>query len=135
MHDEALHQGYADFLQSFPWDYYSTVSFRTPRKDAARAAQVVWEGMSALGASRAFLAVETGRATGRIHVHALSRHTSSDLRPTTFRQWRYHFKRHGRSTVEVARDPGVVASYCAKYVTKGAHFSFAGTPEAWNLDK
>lgn len=124
---------YSEFIQSFPWDFYSTVTFREPRRDPIRAAQAVSKSLSVLGASRAFIACEQHRAAN-LHVHCLSRHTfNPSLSPSSI--WLYLWKAYGRSTVETIRETSQVSSYCAKYVTKGSSFDFIGSPESWLLDK
>lgn len=131
-YDTEVTEAYAAFLQEFPWDYYSTVTFRRSRRDPIAASQVVSRSLSTLGASRGFLAVE-GHKSGFLHVHALSRHTlNPNLQASS--AYTYLFKAHGRATVEPIRDSGKVTAYCAKYVVKGNQFDFLGDPEAWLLD-
>lgn len=132
-YDTELIEAYATFIETFPWDYYSTVTFRRPRRDAIAAGQAVSRSLSTLGASRAFLAVE-GHKSGLLHVHALSRHLfHPDLQASS--AYTYLFKAHGRATVEPIRDAGKVTAYCAKYVVKGNDFDFWGDPENWLLDE
>jgi len=132
MADAEVNQAYSDFIQTVPWDYYSTVTFRSSRRDPIAASQSVCRAMSTLGATRVFLAVESHKS-GFLHCHALSRHTfNPGLRPQS--AYRYLFKAFGRTTVEPIRELGQVSAYCAKYVTKGNDYQFWGYPEAWLLD-
>ena len=132
-YDTETQAAYAELLHEYPWDFYSTVTFRKPRRDSLSAGQSVSQSLSTLGSSRAFLAVEHHQ-TGMVHVHSLSRHLyNPSLSPHA--AYRYLFKAHGRTTVEPIRDSESVTAYCAKYVTKGMEFLFEGYPENWVLDK
>ena len=132
-----LHDSYATFICSFPWDLYETVTFRRPRRDAYSAARSLFTTLySKFGAERMFVAVERFSESRDIHLHALSRHTfEKEVYPE--RIWKYLFKKYGRTSVEVPRGAYGVSLYCSKYVTKsgtGDDFYFFGDKEAWNLD-
>lgn len=132
-YDTEVRDAYSKFLQGYPWDFYSTVTFRKPRGDPLSASLAVSGKLRTLGSSRAFLAVEP-HGSGMVHVHTLSRHAFQP-KLSEYAAYRYLFKTFGRSTVEPIRDTQSVSAYCAKYVTKGMQFDFDGDPEAWVLDK
>jgi len=130
-HQLNLKLEYADFISSFPWDLYSTITFRELRKDPFYWTGRIWETFEKFNATRAFVAVEHHRAEG-IHLHLLSRHIpflaySGPL-------WKYCFKAFGRTKIEAVDSPLAVSRYCSKYVVKGNEFDFLGSPEAWKYE-
>jgi len=127
---------YADFLVTFPWDVYSTITFREKRVDSIYWSKKIFDVLTKFDATRAFVACENHQLDG-IHFHLLSRHLPcpSTLEP----MWKYCFKAFGRSKIEFLGEKGQselsVARYCAKYVVKGNRFEFMGDKSAWNFDK
>jgi len=122
---------YADYISQFPWDLYSTITYREPRKDCIYQAQRAFGVLEKFGATRAVIAVEPHRLSG-VHLHCLSRHLPA--LDSTVPLWKYCFKAFGRTTVESVGDTLAVSRYCAKYVVKENNVSFAGSPEAWLQD-
>ena len=133
-----LHQAYAQHLQNYDWDFFSTVTFKRLHRDPINAAAKVSRALDKLGCTRAFLAVERHRLDG-VHVHTLHRHIfRPELRSSSI--WKYFDKAFGFSTVSLPRAADTVAVYCAKYVTKsgdesGDTYYYYGDADAWNLDK
>ena len=139
-----LKAAYADFLQGYSWDWYSTVTVRRLRRDPIAAAAAVWSTLeSKFCATRAFVAAEGGPGHlpdedeehdgGRLHLHLLSQHYHEVGSPPVALHslWLYLFKAYGRTRVEPIRSAGQVSSYCAKYVSKGEQFNLFGEPQAW----
>lgn len=122
---------YADFIAKYPWDLYSTVTFREKRTDGLYWTKRIWQTLEKFDATRAFIACEPSQYQG-IHFHMLSRHIPALERTDSL--WKYCFKAFGRSQIEVIDSPLAVARYCSKYIVKGNEFDFKGTPEAWTLD-
>jgi len=120
-------QAYADWIQSYSWDFYSTVTFRKLRRDPLAAAGAVWDTLyNKFSGTRAFVAAEKHKLDG-VHLHMLSEHAwERGQRWDEHSLWLYFFKAFGRARVEVASSDEAVANYCAKYVTKGG-------PEAYTL--
>ncbi|MBA7712383.1 hypothetical protein ES703_121357 [subsurface metagenome] len=143
-----LTDAYSDYLQSLTWDYFATVTFEIPRRDAIRAGNSVWGVVHKAGVERAFLAVEP-HETGDLHIHGLLKlseerfsnlnYARSDLRAGgAYDLWRTVFKAFGRSKVELINTPYHVAQYCSKYVVKGTRhqdcYNFYGQAGLWQPD-
>lgn len=133
-----LREEYTSFLLSYPWDCYSTITYRRTRKDGIAAASQAWKVFERFEATRMFIAVEPHLLDG-IHLHCLSRHLSAQYRPGSNivppGLWKYCFKAFGRSRIEPISDTVQVSRYCAKYVVKGNQYEFFGFPEAWRQDR
>lgn len=122
--DERNHQeimeAYSQFIQSYDWDFFFTVTFRRERNDGIRAHEHVWSCLKSAGAHRVFIATESGRLTGRIHNHGLFAYK---CRPVNSLGCGEMFERlhrsFGRSQVSPCRSPSATAEYCSKYVMKG----------------
>ncbi|MBA7537139.1 hypothetical protein ES705_29406 [subsurface metagenome] len=128
-----IQEAYAEYLQTFSWDYYSTVTFRKLRRDSLAAAAKVWAVLDGkFSASRAFIAVERHVLDG-VHLHLLHQHYHElGLQSVrAYSMWLYLFKAFGRTTVEAIRSPEQVSTYCSKYVSKGEQFNLFGEPQAW----
>ncbi len=126
-------EAYAEYLQSFSWDFYSTVTFRRLRRDPLAAAAVVWACLyGKFLATRAFVAAERHALDG-IHLHLLHQHYHEMGRQgvKSYSIWLYLFKAFGRTTVEAIKSPEQVSSYCSKYVSKGEQFNLFGEPQSW----
>jgi len=122
----------SEWLQTYQWDYFHTVTFRNPRRDSIAALRDVGDVCSEYS-SRAFIAAEP-HFSGFLHVHAIT-FQDPDMRPY-YLPWtieeRYR-KRFGISAVQAVRGQEEVATYCSKYVTKGrAQYEFLGAPYYWN---
>ena len=132
MGTEELREAYATLIHDQDWDFYSTVTYRVPRRDGIRAARRYWDVLEKkFDADRAFVAVESHRLDG-IHLHALSRHA---LRPSLQAQtlWRYCFKAFGRYSAEEPRcaSTALVSWYCSKYVVKGGEDNYHFFGDSW----
>lgn len=127
----SLKLDYGDFISTFPWDVYGTITFRQKRVDSIYWAGRIWQALSRFGASRAVIAVEPHTYEG-IHLHTLSRHSDGPVMLS--RLWAYSFKSFGRSSFEAVDSVLSVSRYCAKYVVKGNVVEFEGRPEAWTYD-
>ena len=127
---------YADFISSFRWDDYATVTFRKSRYDAIYWSNKVAKTFERFGATREVVCVEPNRLDG-IHIHSLIRFGLSDVQTasqTRARLWKYCFKAYGRTQIEAVNDVLAVSRYCAKYVVKGNVVHFGGLTDAWNRD-
>lgn len=131
---------YAEFLQSFEWDYFATITFKHERHDTLKAISDVWEFLNAKPVqpvSRAFLAAEPHQ-TGALHLHGLLlANFNTTWRPLPeARHLQYILdKRFGRSRIEAAREDGAVTNYCSKYVVKNNNlydYAFLGSQEFWH---
>lgn len=131
-YDCDLRQAYSELIHSRPWEFYSTITFRTPRHDQLSVISTLSKAFSRLEASRAFIAVEPHRMGG-VHAHCLSHHPlRKDMQAGWI--WKYMFKAFGRSSVSKIKDTqSLVTWYCAKYVTKGPdyEYGFMGNRDAW----
>lgn len=129
-------QELANWLCGQKWDYFLTVTFKTPENRPDRAVQRVKRELESYPA-RSFIASEC-HEKGDYHVHGLfhyDRYLSPeiphyDLSATTL--WGALYSRFGRSRVEVVKSPLAVTLYCAKYVTKElSDYDVAGSPRHW----
>lgn len=128
-----IQDAYAEYLQEFSWDYYSTVTFRKLRRDPLAAAASVYAVLDGkFLATRAFVAVERHVLDG-VHLHLLSQHYREvgHQAVKAYSMWLYLFKAFGRTAVEAIRSTEDVSYYCSKYVSKGEHFNLFGAPQAW----
>lgn len=135
-YDPEIRQAYSELLQQYPWDFYSTVTFRHARTNVLNASYHLQHSLERLDCTRAFIAVEK-HGSGDLHMHLLHTHAfSPQIRPESL--WKYFYKAHGRSKVEdiSAQSQAACAAYCSKYVLKsGYHYDFFGEKNAWLLDK
>lgn len=104
------------WIQGRPWQYFLTITYRTPRKmDAfyreAHRIESVLKGQSG------FLAPEEHR-TGRLHIHGLFNTYKPTSVPTSAYYWELLFRRFGRAEVKPIREIGGAIGYTTKYVTK-----------------
>lgn len=113
----ALRAAFADWLQTFDWDYFLTVTFRdpVPPYKAESSLSWVWKTLRPLNPSLTFLASEE-HASRYLHVHGLLAEGLSDLGPLPY--WQRLLKQHGRSGVSAIRSRKEVSEYVAKYLTK-----------------
>lgn len=118
-HDQ---QALADWIKSYNWDYFMTVTPRYPRKDPIAFMRDVWEELTWAPSSmvsgmpdRAFMACEPFKTHHDLHVHGLITGKDIDL-PWTIQS--ALDRRFGRSRVELCMGASQVSAYCAKYVVK-----------------
>jgi hypothetical protein len=157
LRDGKTKEAYADWLQSKPWDYFLTTTFRSPRKEPYYAIKHVWNTLKPHGIGRAFLACEPHQS-GDLHIHGIvaglmTRQSIGDggeiYVPTRYKRdgqlrldppeviWGDLFKVFGRSKVELCRSNEDVAGYCAKYVLKQQsrvcdYYGVFGGRRQWN---
>ncbi len=126
---------YADLLESLPWDYFVTQTYRHLHRDTISAPARHWEHLQEAGATRAFVAVEPHYLDG-LHLHTLARFPGKMAEATLFH--RLDLRRtlkdnFGFVTVDRIKSPEQVTNYCSKYVTKGpAAYEFFGNPGGWS---
>ena len=128
---------YSDYLQTLPWDYFATITFRRPWRDSIRAHEAVWPVLHDCGITRAFLAVERHKYPSYdCHVHGLLAGYGPEWngpKPDIWKMWENCFHRFGRNTIEDIRNPGQVAEYCSKYVIKRlSEYGFYGQKTFWH---
>jgi len=117
-----VRDGFAEFLQRWRWDYFITVSFRTPRQPfhALSTVSEVARVIKARSDGRFFLGTEL-HLNRTLHVHGLFQSTavSNVARGVTAQYlWQDFFEAFGRSQVRKVRSREAVSNYCSKYVTK-----------------
>lgn len=129
----------SDWLQTYNWDYFLTVTTRYPRKDSIAFMRDIYrqfqetdnslwsnpDGLHLPG--RIFLACEPHFLQHRLHAHGLMAGLPGMYPPKVFQK--ALDLRFGRSRVERCRNQSYVAGYCAKYVTKisdGDNYDFFG---------
>ena len=107
----------AEWLAGQEWDYFLTVTFRTPfaRHQATTALRGLRKTLARCYTERAFLAAEHHVSTD-IHLHGLWKGEERTISARDM--WFPLFRRFGRSTVSPVRSQEAVARYTAKYVTK-----------------
>ena len=144
-------EAYAEFLQTFKWESFFTVTFRKPRKEPYYAMQSVFHTLEReCSVSRAFMGVEPHQS-GDLHIHGLAagfRLEGSQFPNGVFENpiadprdmFSTLFKVYGRSKVEACRDQGRVSNYCAKYILKqqsrcADFYEFFGTKKAWECGR
>lgn len=133
----------SDWLQTYHWDYFLTVTTRWPRRDAisfmrdinaqfCESETSLWSNPDRIYLpGRIFLACEPHRYRGSLHAHGLLAGLPGLYPPKVFQK--ALDLRFGRSRVERCRNQSYVAGYCAKYVTKitdGDNYDFFGQ---WGL--
>lgn len=142
MYSLDIKESYAEFIQSFEWDYFITVTFKKPRKDKLYAIKKVWDTLYwSCHIDRAFIVAENFKGQDECHIHGL---IFSDIYPYSGRHsmyvgkqpsevWRILFENHGRSKVEAINKKNNVAAYCAKYIMKedDAEYEILGKKEHW----
>ncbi|KKM82453.1 hypothetical protein LCGC14_1319500 [marine sediment metagenome] len=130
-----VREAYSDLLQSLPWDYYITQTYRHLHRDTISAPARWWEAIQPTLPTRAFVAVEPHYLDG-IHLHCLVKFPRGDAGRSLFHRLdlrRDLRDRFGFVNVEAARTSSAVATYCAKYVTKGhLSYEFQGNPDSWS---
>ena len=137
-----VRQQYSDWLQSYNWDYFLTVTFRKPRFDAYYALKDVWHCLQDQNAAVAFLVAEPHRYAHNLHIHGLASSKAGwdPAMTLPWETWGSLFKRFGRSKVEPVNEPGAVAGYCTKYVMKSQginmadHYQAFGSKFAWQAN-
>jgi hypothetical protein len=134
---------YSQWLQTYFWDYFVTVTFRSPRKEPYYALQHVWHSLQNYNVARAFLACEPFKSGGDIHVHGIVAGRSPGWRPEVrlpWEIWQGLFNRFGRSKVELCNSLAAVSNYCTNYILKDQsssmdYYELFGDKFAWQQGK
>jgi len=135
---QRLHDTWTDWLSSFHWDHFATLTFADPRSEAsARTAFTHYtRSLSRLthGGSVGFFCGYEYGTFGRLHLHALLRTYTPQTRfgrcgrPPASKAlsdkvvWETWFERFGRATVVSYDRRRGAAGYVSKYVTKRLAF-------------
>lgn len=141
----AVHLAWTDWLSTFHWDHFATLTFREPRSEAS--ARRAFEGyvrsvrsLTHGGSVGYFVGYEYG-TFGRLHLHALMR--TSSPQPDLFTSrcsrasealpsetlWKVWWERYGRATVSDYDPKRGAAGYVSKYVTKALAYYDLDNPE------
>jgi len=130
----------SNWIQSYSWDYFLTVTTRTPRTDPLALMRDTWDFLSSENTKmwsmsddlklpyRAFLACEPHAFSHRLHVHGMLKGYKGIMDHKWLQEGLN--ERFGFSRVESCRSLGDVADYCSKYVTKwtdGDNYDFFGS--------
>jgi len=113
----------AEWLQSsrFDFQHFATLTFKKPKDNPLRALESFkwWCNVCFENAADtvAFAAVETFKASDSTHIHAIIQSDNFWRK----RGWRLWHQFMGRARIEPIASVGLVAGYCAKYVTKEVH--------------
>jgi hypothetical protein len=113
----------SDWIQSYQWDYFVTVTPRRPRRDSIAFLRDLSYNLKKgpSNCKRAFLAAEPFRFQHNLHVHGLVALGNENVYYGYSQPWQFEFdfrRQFGISRVEKIRGRHQVAEYCAKYVTK-----------------
>ena len=115
-----VRDAFGDWLGTFPWTYFLTVTFREPRQPNHALSTVRQVGKVVRRHSRGGLFLGTELHVSRtLHVHGLldaPRGANLFLR---YALWRSLFDAFGRSEVREVQSREAVSNYVSKYVTKG----------------
>jgi len=135
---QQLHNTWTDWLSSFHWDHFATLTFADPRSEhSARTAFTHYirslTRLTVGGTVGYFCGYEYG-TYGRLHLHALLRTSTPQTRlgpggrarassalPTD-QVWRQWYDTFGRATVVPYDRKRGAAGYVSKYVTKRLAF-------------
>lgn len=114
-----IRQAYSDFLGSYEWSDFFTITFRAPRRDMYAALRDCEDWAHRGGIARTFMACEP-HTTGMLHVHGLAyvNWPGDSVSGLSYDAWHTAFRRFGRSKFERCRSHEDVTGYCSKYVTK-----------------
>lgn len=129
----------SEWIQTYSWRYFITVTNRRPRKDAISFMRDInqtltdretelWSDPDGMHLpSRLFIACEPHRYQDNLHAHGLCNGLDSLYSPRIMQKALQ--KRFGRSDVSLIRTRNDVATYCSKYVTKwkdGDNYDYFG---------
>lgn len=133
-------EGYADFLKSYNWDYFMTVTFEKPRLDPYYAMKTVYNTLEKNNVARAFMGCERFKTGGdELHIHGLVSGPPVGWKPEINMPWEIWedlFEKHGRSKIEAANSQEAVSGYCSKYILKDQskvmdYYDFFGSKLSW----
>jgi len=117
----------ADWIKSYNWDYFLTVTPRNPRKDPIAFMRDTWARLGEVkgfGIDRGFMACEPFKTHHDLHIHGLIAGSDIELPWMIQATLDDHI---GRSRVELAMGASQVSAYCAKYVVKDQN------SDHWNM--
>jgi len=123
VHEQELKDGWAAFLSRYRWDYFLTVTFKSPRLPNHAQSTLLQIGrvIESRTAGRYFLGSEL-HVSRMLHVHGLLQAPhitdTSATRAVANRLWRSFREQFGRSQVRPVRSVEAVRDYCTKYCTK-----------------
>ena len=117
---EEVRDAFGNWLSTFDWDYFITVTFREARHPhhALSTVRQVGKVIRRHSDGRLFLGTEL-HINRTLHVHGL---LSPVKRPNDFLQyalWNSLFTAFGRTEVRRVQSREAVSNYVSKYVTKG----------------
>jgi len=115
-----VRDAFGTWLATFYWDYFITVTFRSPRHPhhAISTVNQIGKVIRRHSAGRLFLGTEL-HINRTLHVHGLLQAAG---RPNAFMEyaiWSSLFDSFGRSEVRRVQSREAVSNYVSKYVTKG----------------
>lgn len=115
----AAQGAWGEWLATYDWDWFGTVSFRLPRRDPILSIRAFEKVLKPFPVARAFVGAERHRS-GDVHLHCLLAFPDIALPGPTGRDlWSAFFRRLGRSSFEVPRNIKSATEYCTKYCVKG----------------
>ena len=140
--ESPLGEELSTWLQSYPWDYFFTITNRRPRRDAIAFMRDIERTTGDDCYARMFIACEPHKFNHNLHAHgilSLSEPASlpwrgANYRPTTGEFWDEWYHRFGRTRVEPVLSRADVTNYCVKYVTKltgGDNYDYYGGQLDW----
>jgi len=115
-----VRDAFSDWLETFNFTLFITVTFRTPRHPhhALSTVRQVGKVVRRHSAGRLFLGTELHHSR-MLHVHGLLRPLGRANQFMEYALWRSLFDAFGRSEVRKVRSSEAVSDYVSKYVTKG----------------
>jgi len=123
----------AEWLQTYHWDYFLTITSKYPRHDSIAFMRDAWDYMSRPwfgNVGRAFFACEPHKFSRNLHIHAIVAFNDDfDRCNLPWEVERGLNSKFGRSRVELVKGQDMVSSYCTKYATKytdGDNYDFFG---------
>ena len=134
----AIRRDYAGWLMEYNWDYFLTVTYRSPRREPYYALKHVWHELEEHSVGRAFLGVEPHQS-GDLHIHGIVAGAAPGWRPEIDLPWNIWsglFHRFGRAKVAACNSHEAVTAYCAKYLLKQQsrvtdYYGVFGTKSTW----
>jgi len=117
--ESEVRDAFGEWLQTFNWEYFITITFREPRLPHHALSTVREAGKLIRRHASGLLFLGTELHDSRtLHMHGL---LETGGRPNEFLAsvlWRQLFERFGRSQVRPVQSREAVSNYVSKYVTK-----------------
>lgn len=123
----------------YHWDYFITVTFKSPRKEPYYALKTVWNTLHKDHfAQRGFLVAEPHQS-GDLHIHGLIAGNRPGWKPELHLPWDIKAnmdKKYGWTQCEALKSHKAVSNYCAKYLLKQQrrvcdYYAVFGDKEEW----